>query len=176
MSPGSDGVPPAGLNDKLIDRMYRALLLSENPRRDRAILRLFLHHGCTVRDVVELEVGDVDLAAGRIRWRRSGRETADELPADLVIALKDYFHRERRGPSERFFTTRLGHPLPRAQVLRLFRFLQRESGRADLNPNTLREHHRRMLFAEAPARAWTALRKSRAAAAGVPRTDGRAAR
>lgn len=176
MSASSDGVPPAGLNDKLIDRMYRALLLSENPRRDRAILRLFLQFGCTVRDVVALEAGDVDLAAGTIRWRRSGRGTAEDLPADLLIALKDYYHRERRGPSGRFFTTRLGHPLPRAQVVRLFRFLQRESGRSDLNPNTLREHHRRMLIAEAPARAWTALRRSRAAAAAGAQADGRAAR
>ncbi len=176
MSASSDGATPVGLSDKLIDRLYRALLLSKNPRRDRAILRLFLHFGCSVRDIVELEDGDVDLAAGTLRWRRPGRETVEELPGDLLVALKDYYQRERRGPSGRFFTTRLGHPLPRAQVVRLFRFLQRESGRSDLNPNTLREHHRRIMIQQEPARAWTALRRNRPAAAAGTQADGRAAR
>lgn len=145
------------LTDKLIERLQRALLLSRNPRRDRAILQLFLHCGCTVKDVLSLRGEDVDLAGGRIRW--SGRETWVPLHPDAQRAIREYNLRERRGQDERLFTTRLGHPLSRAQVMQLFRFLQRESGLNELNPNTLRERHHRILSRQEPLKAWQAMRR-----------------
>lgn len=134
------------LTDKLIDRLYRSLLLSPNPRRDRAILQLFLHFGCTVKDILALTVDDLDLNQGRIRWHRDGRAYWRPLPPGPRGALKDYCERERRGEINRLFTTRLGHPISRSQVMQIFRFLQRESGLDDLNPNTMRERHRHLLF------------------------------
>lgn len=146
------------LTDELIERLYRALLLSRNPRRDRAILQLFLHYGCTVKDVIEVRQEDVDLAAGHIRWR-NGREVWTALHPDALGAIRDYGLRERRGSGERLFTTRLGHPLSRAQVMQLFRFLQRESGLTNLNPNSLRDRRRQLLSRQEPLQAWLAMRR-----------------
>lgn len=148
-----------GLDDKLIAKLFRALLLSPNPRRDRAILRIFLHFGCSVKDVLQLEESDVDLAAGRIRWRRGNGEFWTTLPAEVVRDIRNYCHRERRARCPQLFTTRLGHPLTQAQVQRLFRFLQKESGRSDLNPCTLRERHRQMQRQQADLPAWVALHR-----------------
>lgn len=161
------------LTDKLIERLHRALLLSPNPRRDRALLQLFLHYGCTVKDVLALREEDVDLAATRIRW--GGRETWVPLHPDAQIAIREYCLRERRGHGDRLFTTRLGHPLPRAQVMQVFRFLQRESGLTDLNPNTLRERHRQILSRQEPLKAWMALRR-RPNAGGNRATPGESSR
>lgn len=146
------------LTDKLIERLHRALLLSRNPRRDRAILQLFLHYGCTLKDVIDLREEDVDLTAGRVRWR-NGREVWTDLHPDAQGAIRDYCLRERRDNSERLFTTRLGHPLSRAQVMQFFRFLQRESGLANLNPKSMRERRRQMLSHQEPLQAWLAMRR-----------------
>lgn len=162
MSGAGDSPALPNLTDKLIEKLYRALLLSRNPRRDRAILQVFLHYGCTVKDLIELREEDVDLAAGRIRWR-NGRETWLALHPDALQAIRDYCQRERRGNCDRLFTTRLGHPLSRAQVAQLFRFLQRESGLANLNPNSLRDRRLQMLARQEPLQAWLAMRRRPAA-------------
>lgn len=153
--------PPAlpGLTDKLIDKLFRALLLSPNPRRDRAILQLFLHFGCSVKDVLRLEEVDIDLIGRRIRWRRDGRSIWTDLPEEAARAIGDYCRRERRARCSRLFTTRLGHPLTQAQIHRLFRYLQKESGLADINPYTLRERHRRLQQAQKDVTAWAFLHR-----------------
>lgn len=148
-----------GLNDKLIAKLYRALLLSPNPRRDRAILQIFLHFGCSVKDVIHLEEVDVDLAARRIRWRRGDEEIWTDLPAAVARDIRDYCQRERRARCPRLFTTRLGHPLSQPQVQRLFRFLRKESGLAEINPYTLRERHRQRQRQLASLPAWVVLHR-----------------
>ncbi len=150
-------------SDKVIERLWRALLFSKNPRRDRAMLLLFLQCTCSAREVIELREEDVDLAAGRIRWRRGGREMWEELNGEALTALRDYHRRERRGPCDRFFTTRLGHPVSRAQVARLFRFLEKETGVENLNPVTLRATRQRLLLQREPLRALMQWRRRGAA-------------
>lgn len=165
MSGTGDSPALPDLTDKLIERLYRALLLSPNPRRDRAILQLFLHCGCTVKDLISLREEDVDLTAGRIRWRHRG-DAWTPLHPDALRAIRDYCLCERRGCVEQLFTTRLGHPLSRRQVTQVVRFLQRESGLTNLNPNTLRERWRRNLLHREPVQAWRAMRRRPAADAG----------
>lgn len=155
---GKDARAPE-LTDKAIQKLLRALLLSPNPRRDRAILQLFLHYGCSVRDVISLEEADVDLAAGRIRWRLRGQDLWSPLPPAVAQDIADYCRRERRARSPRLFTTRLGHPLSYAHVARIFRFLEREAGLPGINPLALREHHRNLLGRDNPAPLWIARKR-----------------
>lgn len=147
------------LTEKSIQKLFRALLLSPNPRRDRAILRLFLHFGCSVRELIALEESDVDLAAGRIRWRLSTPRKWSDLPQPALRDLADYIKRERRARCARLFTSRLGHPLTRVQVAKIFRFLQKETGMGELTPHLLRERHRRLIRQQSPAPLWLALRR-----------------
>lgn len=130
----------AELTDKTIERLLRALLLSENPRRDRAILRLFLQYGCSVRDIITILESDVDLSAGRIRWAR--RNDTDWVPLSDKVRrdIADYHKRERLPRCPHLFTTRLGRPLTPTQVMRIFKFLERESG-LKVSPQTLRQWH-----------------------------------
>lgn len=153
------------LPDRLRERLWRALLFAQHPRRDRALLALLLYTTCTPREAIELREEDVDLGSGRVRWRRAGREVWEELPSEAVAALRDYRRQEHRGGEEgrRFFTSRLGHPLSPAQVVRLFRFLERETGLRGLNPVTLRAMWWRACWERAPRQVLATLRRSRAA-------------
>ncbi len=159
MAGDGKGAYSPDLTDKTIQKLFRALLLSPNPRRDRAILQLFLHYGCSVRDIIAMEEGDVDLAAGKIRWRLRGEGVWSPLPAPVLRDIGDYCRRERRARCPRLFTTRLGHPLSYAQVQRIFRFLHKEAGLSGLSPVFLRERHRHLLGRDNPAPLWVAMKR-----------------
>ncbi len=129
------------LDERVIMKLQRTLLLSPNPKRDRAILQLFLHFGCTVKDIVDLRFEDVDLSNGKVYWNKTASDRiSSTLPQAVLPDLVDYVKRERRAQCERFFVTRLGHPMRKAQVQRVFSFLQRESG-VLVSPYTLRLRH-----------------------------------
>lgn len=147
----------AELTDKTIERLFRALLLSENPRRDRAILHLFLRFGCTVREVITLMVADVDLPAGRIRWTRRNDTAWVPLPDEVRRDIADYCGRERICSCAQMFTTRLGRPLTPTQVMRIFKFLERESG-LKVSPQTLRQWHIQNVRERISIPGWVVLR------------------
>lgn len=148
------------LDDKALQKIFRALVLSRNPRRDRALLQLFLHFGCSVKDVTSLEAVDVDLPGGRIRWHRNGQERYAPLPQAVLQDLKTYWQRERRARTARFFTSRMGHPLTHAQVLQLFRTLQKETAIQELHPYGLRQRHQALLRQRTPLPSLVAQRLS----------------
>ncbi|MBX6378545.1 MAG: site-specific integrase [Clostridia bacterium] len=128
------------------EKLYKSLLLSSTPRRDRAILQLFLHFGCSARDIANLELSDLDLRQGRLRWNRPEGTVVAPLPADVVYDLRQYVERERRGRSSRLFLTPLGHPVTVRHVLGILRRLQRDTG-VQLSPSITRSRHRQAFTA-----------------------------
>jgi len=65
--------------------------------RNRVIIGLLVHQALLVSEVVRLEVGDVDLAAGTIYVAESVGNRARNLPllAVQIMALHDYIERDR---------------------------------------------------------------------------------
>ncbi|MBX6350637.1 MAG: tyrosine-type recombinase/integrase [Clostridia bacterium] len=147
---GRDG---ALLGPREKDRLLAAAGRSATPYRDRALLQVFLAFGPSVRDVLALEVGHVNFPAARLRWPRGGDGAREvSLPPDLLADLVKYVALERNPRSPALFTTRLGHPLGRQQVDRLFRRLARESGIA-VTPGLLRRESFVRKLEEQPAAA-----------------------
>ena len=135
-----------------LERIYRTLILSPQPRRDRALLTWMLSLGSTPRQVVRLATADVDLERGHLRWndaRHANQTGLDgytpyevQLPQELLHDLRDYFLRERVARTDRMFVTRLGHPTTTLAVQHLFTWIQRQTGYAWLTPQYLRERRR----------------------------------
>lgn len=117
------------------ERLLAAAGRSSTPHRDRAVLHLFIHYGATPRQVLALEIGNVNFPAGRLHWPTAGVET--RLPAELLVDLTKYVALERNPRSPSLFTTRLGHPMSIARLSALFRRLREESGIA-VTPLALR--------------------------------------
>lgn len=148
----------SSLDDKVIQKLYRALLLSSNPKRDRAMLHLFLNFGCSINDIISLKEEDVDLVNGLIYWAKDGRRICSPLPSEIIPDLVDYVKRERRTHCDRFFVTRLGHPIKKAHVQRVFAFLQREANVA-VTPHSLRQRHYQLIRQSKTVPALVALRR-----------------
>lgn len=146
------------LDNKVIQKLYRALLLSPNPKRDRAMLHLFLNFGCSINDIINLKEEDVDLVNGLIYWAKDGQRICSPLPAEILPDLVDYVRRERRTHCDRFFVTRIGHPMKKAHVQRVFAFLQREAN-VVVTPESLRQRHYQLIRQTKTVPALVALRR-----------------
>lgn len=148
----------AVLGPKERERLLAAASRSRTPNRDRALLQLFMHHGATVRQVLALEIGNVNFPAGQLRWPTDGAET--RLTPDLLSDLTKYVALERNPRCPSLFTTRLGHPMSATQVSGLFRRLREDSGLA-VSPLALRRGCLYRWLEEQPAAAVSGLISSR---------------
>lgn len=102
-------------------RLLRVVEANRSPfrrLRDRAIVVTFLLTGARLREIVQLDKGDVDLHQSTIRLHRKGGEV-NVLPlADSVkIELKAYLkHRRRRSRSRALFISCRNHRISRGTV------------------------------------------------------------
>lgn len=102
-------------------RLLRVVEANRSPfrrLRDRAIVVTFLLTGARLREIVQLDKGDVDLHQSTIRLHRKGGEV-NALPlADSVkIELKAYLkHRRRRSRSRALFISCRNHRISRGTV------------------------------------------------------------
>ncbi len=136
---------------KVLSREEVARLLAQPPAdtpeglRDRAILELLYASGLRVSELVELEVGDVDLEAELVRVMGKGRrQRIVPMGSYAVRALEAYLSRARpvlvRGRrTEVLFTSRRGGRLSRQWVWQMLRTYARRAGiRAPVSPHVLR--------------------------------------
>jgi integrase len=126
---------PALLGEQEFQRLLEAAAHSRYPCRDRALLHLFWDCGATVRQVVALEVGDVNFLNGRLQLQDGAREV--RLPPDLLHLLTTYVSLERDPRCPTLFGGRNGRRLGPAQVGRLCRRLAAQTGIA-VDPLMLR--------------------------------------
>jgi integrase len=75
------------------DELRRVLQrLPERPLKEQAMVRLILHDGFRVGDVVKLEVRDIDFdhATIRARWRKGAKVQDLPMDEDLIAVLRAY--------------------------------------------------------------------------------------
>jgi len=135
---------------------------SPQPYRDRALLHLFWNFGPTCRQVLQLEVGQVNFLTGRLRWP-AGPETA--LPGEVLHAITAYVSFERDPRGVRLFTGRRGRAMTAQQLDRFFRRLRAASG-IPVTPRTLRMAALYRLLEANPLRAMAAVLRTRYGPAG----------
>jgi integrase/recombinase XerD len=136
---------PQVLIDPLSPRQVRSFLRSLERYRDLAITHAMLFCGLRSKEVLELELGDVDFVDAKMRVRgKGGRERALPLPDVLAEALRRYLALERpaRAPEPRLFVVlqgpRRGQPMTATGLRALFRRRRRRPDLRPANPHRFR--------------------------------------
>lgn len=88
---------PPHLSPDQVMKLLDAATMSTAPRRDRAILLLLARLGLRSKEIIELEIGDIDWRAGTLRLRvgKSHRERELPLPQEVGAALAEYVRYDR---------------------------------------------------------------------------------
>jgi integrase/recombinase XerC len=102
-------------------RLLRIIEMNRSPfrkLRDRAIVVTFLLTGVRLREIVQLDKGDIDLQQSTIRLHRKGGEVnvlplADSAKMELKAYLK---HRRRRSRARALFISCRNHRISRGAV------------------------------------------------------------
>jgi site-specific recombinase XerD len=136
---------PQLLIDPLTPRQVRSFLRSLDRYRDLAITHAMLFCGLRTKEVLDLELEDVDFAEAKIRVRgKGGRERALPLPSVLAETLLRYLALERPKTSTepQLFVvlqgTRRGQPMTAAGLRGLFRRRRRRPDLRTANAHRFR--------------------------------------
>lgn len=112
--------------------------------RDHAMLELLYATGIRVSELVELEVGHVNLAAGFVRCQGKGKERIIPLYPTAVKALGDYLRNVRPQlvedlQEQALFVNMNGRRMSRQGFWKIIKHYQEKAGiRKDITPHTLR--------------------------------------
>lgn len=136
---------PQLLIEPLTPRQVRSFLRSVQRFRDLAIIHAMLLCGLRSKEVLELEIRDIDFARAQMRIRgKGGRERAMPLPDTLAQTLQRYLALERpaQTSSSRLFVIlqgrRRGQPMSPAGLRSLFRRRRRLTDLRNANPHRFR--------------------------------------
>lgn len=112
--------------------------------RDHAMLELLYATGIRVSELISLDLGDVNLAAGFIRCESRGRERIIPLYHTAVKALQDYIRNIRPelvedGETQALFVNMNGERMSRQGFWKIIKYYQEKAGiQKDITPHTLR--------------------------------------
>jgi site-specific recombinase XerD len=136
---------PQTIVEPLTAEQARLLIGSFERYRDIAIAYLMLLCGLRSREVLALEVGDVDFDKGRLLVSgKGGKERVLPLPPLLVRYLRNYLRLERPSvcKTKVLFVVLKGHRRGRAMTVSglrsLFRYRRRNAKLENANPHRLR--------------------------------------
>lgn len=112
----------------------RALVDGARNTRDRAIIMLLLYTGLRNKELINLELQDLDLK-NRILWIRDhGQEIKNRherkavLSVECAAALNDWLKARPQVESQLLFVTQYGHPIIRERLARLVQESARRVG------------------------------------------------
>lgn len=112
--------------------------------RDKAMLELLYASGLRVTELVSLNVGDVDLAAGVIRCQgRQGRDRTIDLHPEVARTLQMYIESARPAirqsdQEDALFLNHRGQRLTRQGFWLILKGYAHDAGIEDITPHTLR--------------------------------------
>lgn len=111
-------------------RILEAAKTTHFPTRDHAIFRLFLTCGCTLSELVALQLSDFDPKESAITFHgRKGRIRTVPLTPTCRRALQDYLNDRPKSPaSTHLFLNRLGQGVTRGAIYHAFDIILKRSG------------------------------------------------
>ena len=150
--------PAKGVTAAKVERKYPEILTSkevelflEQPQcidakgfRDHAMLELLYATGIRVSELISLDIGDRNLAAGLIRCASKGKERGIPLYQTAIKALQDYVknirpHLIADGDEEALFVNMNGERMSRQGFWKIIKHYQEKAGiEKDITPHTLR--------------------------------------
>jgi len=136
---------PVFLTEDECQKLFRAVDGFGNPflkERDQGIVAIFLSTGARLSEVINLDIGDVDLKLKRIRLLRKGGET-QSLPIneEVIKYLKSYLkQRRKRAHSRAFFISIRGNRLDRSSIWRTVNIYSKKARifKPRIGPHSLR--------------------------------------
>ena len=150
--------PAKGISAAKVERKYPEILTSkevelflEQPQcidakgfRDHAMLELLYATGIRVSELISLNIGDLNLAAGLIRCESKGKERVIPLYQTAIKALQDYVRNIRPqliadGSEEALFVNMNGERMSRQGFWKIIKHYQEKAGiEKEITPHTLR--------------------------------------
>ena len=150
--------PAKGISAAKVERKYPEILTSkevelflEQPQcidakgfRDHAMLELLYATGIRVSELISLDIGDLNLAAGLIRCESKGKERVIPLYQTAIKALQDYVKNIRPqliadGGEEALFVNMNGERMSRQGFWKIIKHYQEKAGiEKEITPHTLR--------------------------------------
>lgn len=150
--------PAKGISAAKVERKYPEILTSkevelflEQPQcvdakgfRDHAMLELLYATGIRVSELISLNTGDLNLAAGLIRCESKGKERVIPLYQTAIKALQDYVKNIRPQliadtSEEALFVNMNGERMSRQGFWKIIKYYQEKAGiEKEITPHTLR--------------------------------------
>lgn len=150
--------PAKGITAAKVERKYPEILTSkevelflEQPLcidakgfRDHAMLELLYATGIRVSELISLDIGDLNLAAGLIRCESKGKERVIPLYQTAIKALQDYVKNIRPqliadSNEEALFVNMNGERMSRQGFWKIIKYYQEKAGiEKEITPHTLR--------------------------------------
>jgi len=121
--------PPTRLTLNEAARILEASKTTSFPHRDHAIFQLFLTCGCTLSELIALDLDDYDREEGTITLvgRRGQRRTV-LLSNSCQNALDEYLEHRAKAPADRaLFLNRQGMRLTKGAIYHAFRYILRRA-------------------------------------------------
>lgn len=114
---------------------YRRLLASCNTSRERALLATLFWGGCRRQEVIDLNIGHVDLTQSILTVRGKGEKVRRiAIAGNLAVHIEDHLaERRSASPGEPLFLNRDGKRLSTKSINGWFRTLCKHAGLSDLN-------------------------------------------
>jgi site-specific recombinase XerD len=114
---------------------YRKLLAVCSTSRERALLATLFWGGCRRQEVIDLNIGHVDLTQSILTVRGKGEKVRRiAIPGNLQVHLKNHLaEQQAASPGDPLFLNRDGRRLSAKSVNSWFRKICRNAGLADLN-------------------------------------------
>ena len=131
---------PVYLDREEGDALLDAAMGSRYQERDCAIMRVFLQTGCRLNELVQLEISQVNLDDGYVRFVGKGnKERIVPLTESTCQAIRDYLsvRAPKSDSCERIFISHRGIPISRRGVQDLF---ERMCARAGIDREKLSVH------------------------------------
>lgn len=112
---------------------YRRLLASCNTPRERALLATLFWGGCRRQEVIDLNIGHVDLTQSVLTIKGKGEKVRRiAIAGNLAVHLEDHLaDRRSKSPGEPLFLNRDGRRLSTKSINGWFRTLCKHAGLAD---------------------------------------------
>ena len=137
--------PPQILtNEEVENLLSQPNCIDAKGYRDKAMLELLYATGIRVTELIDLNIDDVNLAAGAIRCASKGKERYIPMYPEAVKALSEYITLVRpqmiASPDEpSLFVNVSGERMSRQGFWKIIKFYQKKAGiEKDITPHTLR--------------------------------------
>lgn len=127
------------LNKKELARLYHQI----DSSRDLLMLDLLYFSGCTVNELINIRIKDIDFSRNTIRFppesTKGNKTRISQIPKKLIRQIKEYLGTEK--PVMYLFTSRQSSKITTKRVRQLIQSYSEKANLGRINPQVIRYTH-----------------------------------